>query len=107
MEYVGNIVYDDLLKHEGMELVIFGAGKSGRKIYDFLQRNGKAGNVSFFCDRNEALWGKKVEGVEIIDPMQAVTSEIEYHFLVSGLYADEMIKFLQKNDVRKIHLLFI
>ena len=107
MEYVGNIIYDAFLMKNNTELVIFGAGRSGRKVYEFLERNNKAQNVKYFCDRNENLWGKRVEDIEVINPMQVVISKAEYHFLVSGDYADDMTEYLLQNGVKRIHLLFI
>lgn len=104
MEYVGNIIYDSLLEQEDMDLVIFGAGKSGRKVYKFLERNDKAQNVKYFCDCNENLWGSRIEDIEIVDPMQ-ILSNRKYHFLVSGNYANDMTEFLINNGIKKIHLL--
>lgn len=60
MEYVGNIIYDTLLMQDGLELVIFGAGKSGKKVYEFLDRNSRAQNVKYFCDSDEKIWGKRL-----------------------------------------------
>lgn len=107
MEYVGNIIYDMFLQQDDTELVIFGAGRSGRKVYEFLDRNGKALNVKYFCDRNQNLWGKQIAGIKVADPMQVIRSETEYHFLVSGVYADDMTKFLVDKNVKRIHILFI
>lgn len=106
MEYVGNIIYDMFLKQNDMKLVIFGAGRSGRKVYEYLDRNNKAQHVKYFCDRNADLWGGKIEGIEIVDPMQ-ILCDVKYHFLVSGNYANEMTEFLISNGVKKIHLLFL
>lgn len=107
MEYVGNIIYDTFLKQNNTKLVIFGAGRSGRKVYEFLDRNGRVQNVKYFCDTDENFWGKRIEGIEVVDPMQVIRSEKEYHFLVSGDYADDMTEFLVENGVKRIHLLFL
>lgn len=107
MEYIGNIIYDELLKEKGIELVIFGAGRYGKRIYDFLDMNGMADNIKYFCDKNEMLWGRKSEGIEIVDPMQVIASKATYHFLVGGRYVKEILMLLQENEVEKIHLLFI
>ncbi|MCM1038076.1 MAG: hypothetical protein NC434_02050 [Ruminococcus sp.] len=107
MEYVGNIIYDTYLKQDNTKLVIFGAGRSGRKVYDFLEQNNKAQNIKYFCDNNDKLCGKKIGNVEIVCPTQVIRSEVEYHFLVSGDYADEIVMFLMKNGIKKIHILFL
>ena len=107
MEYIGNIIYDICLLKNHMELVIFVAGRSGRKVYDFLCRNDKEQNVKYFCDRNEDLWGKRIGNIEVVNPMQVILSETEYHFLVSGDYANDMTRYLLQNGVKRIHLLFM
>lgn len=106
MEYVGNIIYDAFLKEKDMDLVIFGAGKSGRIVYEFLDRNDKAKNVKYFCDCNENLWGSRMEGIEIVNPMQ-ILPDRKYHFLVSGNYANDMTEFLINHGVKNIHLLIL
>ncbi len=40
MEYVGNIIYDEELFSEKREFIIFGAGKNGKRILEYLDRNG-------------------------------------------------------------------
>lgn len=107
MEYVGNIIYDKLLTERDRELVIFGAGKFGRKIYEFLKRNGMVCNIQYFCDSNEALWGKRFAGIEIVNPAWLFADSDGYHFLVGGNFADEVTAYLLENGVRKIHLLFM
>lgn len=107
MEYVGNIIYDMFLMQTDTELVIFGAGRSGRRVYEFLDRNGKAQNVKYFCDRNQNLWGKRIEDIEVVNPVLVITSENKYHFLVSGDYADDMTEYLLQNGIERIHLIFI
>lgn len=106
MEYVGNIIYDMFLKQNDTELVIFGAGRSGKKVYEYLDRNDKAQHIKYFCDCNADLWGRKIEGIEVVDPMQ-ILCEVKYHFLVCGNYAADMTEFLVSIGVKKIHLLFL
>ena len=53
MEYIGDILYDDVLLAESGRLIIFGAGAYGRRILHYLERNGVKKNIICFCDSND------------------------------------------------------
>lgn len=105
MRYVGNIIYDEILKKDSTELVIFGAGKTGRKIYSYLEINGLAHKLKCFCDMNEELWGQAIDGVIIKNPEDIFCDGEKYHFLIGGGYADEILKILQERGIRDVHFL--
>ena len=106
MKYVGNMIYDTSLKQNHAHFVIFGAGKFGKRIYEYLYINDLACNVSYFCDMDEKLWGGKINDIEIVNPKQLIVDKGKYHYLVGGNYANEMIKFLVENNIDEIHVLF-
>lgn len=63
------LLFEYLLKCE--KIIIYGAGKQGRFLNWILKKNGIS--VSFFCDRNSALWNQKIEGTLCISPREIVS----------------------------------
>lgn len=55
----------DLLK-EADQIVLYGAGEKGRKVFEWL--TDARISISGFCDNDEKKWGEYVEGVEIFSP---------------------------------------
>lgn len=107
MEYIGDIEYDEALRRDDLNLVIFGAGQAGRKILEFLRINGKEQNVKFFCDRNPKLWETRIEDIPVVEPLKLCKDNREFHFLVGGQYVDEMAKILQDEGINRIHMLLV
>jgi hypothetical protein len=71
-KFIGNIHIDideDLLKKKGeTKLVLFGAGKDGKRILTALRRH-ECG-IAYFCDNSEKIWGTEILGVPVISPLQ-------------------------------------
>lgn len=107
MRYVGNIIYDEILKKDSAELVIFGAGKTGRKIYAYLEMNDLSNKLNCFCDMNKELWGQLIDGVMIKNPEDVLGNREKYHFLTGGRYADEILEILQERGIQNVHLLLL
>lgn len=107
MRYVGNIIYDEILKQDSAELVIFGAGKTGRKIYAYLEMNGLTHKLKCFCDMNKALWGQMIDRVTIKNPEDILEDGEKYHFLIGGGYADEILELLRERGIQNVHLLLL
>lgn len=106
MKYVGNIIYDEKLMDGQTKFVIFGAGKTGKKIYEFFDINDRTNNVVCFCDRNCMLWDTEYKGVKIVNPEKIMQEHPEYHFLASGVYKEEIAGYLMSNGMENIHILF-
>lgn len=106
MYYIGDILYDDVLREEELRLIIFGAGWSGRKILEFLDLNECRHKCKYFCDNNKKLWGNEINSVSIISPEEAIRDK-HVHFLVGGRFAREMIFFLHQNGVENIHFILL
>ncbi len=105
MRYVGNIIYDEILKQDNAELVIFGAGKTGRKIYAYLEMNDLLHKLKCFCDMNKDLWGQVIDGVIIKNPEDILFAKEKYHFLIGGAYVDEILEILQERGIQNVHLI--
>lgn len=106
MEYIGNLLYDRKLL-EGIPVVVYGAGRTGKMIMDFLNNNDCKKSIRCFCDKNPKLWGNMLDGIFILSPMEAVRKNGDAHFLIGGNYADEMLEELTSLGVSKVHLLLI
>jgi FkbM family methyltransferase len=61
--------FDEAVQYRPDPLVLFGAGKLGRKTLAGLRKAGI--EPVAFTDSNSGLWNKRVEGVQIISPEEA------------------------------------
>lgn len=107
MEYIGNILYDELLLKGNQKIIIFGAGTYGRKILEYLEFNGAKNNIAGFCDSNEAFQGKCIEGFPVYSPKNAFLLYPGAQYLISGRYIKEMYEILKENNIAGVHILFI
>ena len=101
MEYVGDILYDDILL-QNRKYIIYGTGEYGKRIYEYLKGIHKEGDILFFCDKNK--YNSKLFDVDIIKPEKAIGFK-NADFLVAGRYEREMVSFLVKNGINRIHIL--
>lgn len=105
MEYVGDILYDEALLDKNKKIIIFGAGMYGRRILQYLERNGAKENVAGFCDSNEKIQGASIEAIPIYNVDEAWERFPEAIYLVSGWYKDEMYQILRDKGIGKVHML--
>ena len=81
------------------EIIIYGAGANGRFLKSFLDIHKV--KVHFFCDSNNALWGKSIDGTECISPRKL--DEHTYAvMIVSPLKNDEIRETLRQFHFTKI-----
>ncbi len=76
-----------------MKKILFGAGLYGRMAL----REYKRENVAFFVDNNEALWGRKIEDVEVIAPKDILNYIADCEIIVTTKYKNKIID--QLNDM--------
>lgn len=107
MKYVGNIIYDEKLMDAQTKFVIYGAGKTGKAIYEFFDINDRTDSILCFCDRNCMLWDTEYKGIKIVNPQKTMQEHPECHFLVGGLYEEEIAEYLISNGIENIHILFL
>ena len=50
-----------------MHIAIWGTGNVGKYVFGQIKNNKKY-EVRYFVDKNEMLWGKEIEGIEVISP---------------------------------------
>lgn len=104
MIYCGNIVYDEELKNKSNRFSIYGARGAGKKIYEYMELNGLAGQVECFCDGDREIQGQICKGLPIIEPEKMVQNQ-EIHVLVGGAAAYEKLKFLTEHRINNVHIL--
>lgn len=104
MIYCGNIVYDEELKNKSIRFSIYGARGAGKKIYEYMELNGLAGQVEYFCDGDREIQGQTCKGFPIIEPEKMVQNQ-EIHVLVGGAAAYEKLKFLTEHHINNVHIL--
>lgn len=80
------------------KIILFGAGKDGRSVYDFLQQRGEGNLVTCFCDNNKELWGQKIGNVSVISYEQCKNRN-EKFVITSAKYVEEIRSLLQKDDM--------
>ena len=52
------------------KFILFGAGNLGRKVLNKLRQVGK--EPAAFIDNNPAIWGKELNGVQILSPAESI-----------------------------------
>ncbi len=76
---------------KGREVIIFGCGQLGRFIHAVLIQN-KICNVAGYCDNSRNLYGKKIQGITVLSPDNAVWLYSEACFIIANKGHSEKIK---------------
>lgn len=85
------------------KIVVFGAGKDGRRTKRLLDRLDMT--PAFFCDNDRGLWGTETDGVKVIDPLDLVYGYQDYVVLIgSSEYGREMVEQLIAMDFPQDHI---
>lgn len=105
MEYFGNIIYDDKLKDRTGTFAIYGAGRFGKKLYEYMELNDLADQVRCFCDRDPALQGTTCKGLPVISPEELMGDE-GIHILFGGNYAYEILEYWIDHHMNRLHFLY-
>lgn len=74
------------------EVSIFGAGSYGKKVYDKCLE--KRIRVKNFFDNNEKLFGMKIDGVEILNPIEITEDD---SIIIASTWSNEVLKQLQSS----------
>lgn len=80
------------------KIILFGAGKDGKSVYEFLQQRGEGNSVTCFCDNNEDLCGTKIGDVEVWG-YEACKEKQKKFVIASNRYAEEIKNLLQKDGM--------
>ena len=63
-------LFDDVAGATAGRIVLFGAGRLGRKVVDGLAGTGL--EALCFSDNNEAMWGDVIDGTPVLPPREAI-----------------------------------
>ncbi|NRY60054.1 putative capsular polysaccharide synthesis family protein [Clostridium beijerinckii] len=61
---------DDFSNLKSKDVIVFGASTDGEKIQEVCRENGI--EIKYFCDNNNKLWGKFINGTEVISVHQLI-----------------------------------
>ncbi|WP_148207072.1 hypothetical protein [Heliomicrobium modesticaldum] len=70
------------------ELMIYGAGEAGRVLFQLAAMQGL--RVLFFIDKKQHLWGKSLEGVQVVSLEEAASKGNAVFAVGSIAYLDEI-----------------
>lgn len=73
------------------KIYIFGAGVSGKDIYDFLESVELNSKVEAFVDNNSRLYSDKIKGKMVISPKQLFASYTKRDLIVMGTISYEAV----------------
>lgn len=103
MQYIGNIKADILLESEN-EIVIYGCGRNGKAIYEWLTERGLTSKIKAFCDGNKNIVGNDLYSIPILSVDEAVKKYRNAAYLVASCYVKSMVKTLNGYNIEKIHV---
>lgn len=78
------------------KIILFGAGKIGKEVYELLQYRGQGDIVECFCDNNSELSGKQLYGKDIYCYDECKNKNCKF-VITSTKYADEMKQTLMRD----------
>lgn len=84
-----------------MNIVVWGCGIKGRRIYDILPK----GTIKAYIDSNPAFIGSKFQGIPIISFNDYLLSEKQEVILISAHKYDEIVDVLEANHIEKYLIL--
>jgi FkbM family methyltransferase len=79
------------------EVSIFGAGSYGKKVYDICLE--KKIKVNFFFGNNIKLFGTKIDGVEILNPIEITGDD---SIIIASTWSNEVLEQLENNKIRPV-----
>ena len=90
-----------IIKENGKQVVLFGAGQIGEMcLFAMMQKNI---NVDFFCDSMESKQGKTFSGIKIISPENLEKFDRETNIFISNNYVSVINDQLTKNNFKNIY----
>ncbi len=89
---------------ERKQVVIFTAGEIGQSVCAFLLKNNWEGEM-VFCDNNEGIQGKKVMGLEVYSPANAIEKYPKAVYIVNPVFFNELYFDLTAKGISPDHIL--
>jgi len=88
------------------KIVLYGAGKHGRKMLDYLKYQGLENRVYGFCDSNTRIIGTTIDNKPVIGYEEAKEKKFPFVITVSDEYSDEVEQILENDNVDYYRNLF-
>lgn len=104
VNYIGTIEGDRGLG-EAKQIVIYGAGKVGRESWKSLKERGLQERVACFCDNNEGVQGKELQGLPVLSLPEACRRYPQGTYLVASLCVRQMLESLLIYGIEEIHII--
>lgn len=83
---------------EKKSIVIFGASNYGKKALNILKEDYK---ILFFSDNDPDKWGKKIDGVEVINPLY-LKELTNVEIIIASSFTEEILLQLQKLGISEV-----
>lgn len=86
------------------EIVIFGCGRRGQFLHALLTDK-RIGQIQAFCDNDSVQWDRRVQGITVLSPDEAVRRYPEAVYMIGSIKNDEAIKAqLQEMGIDDVHI---
>ncbi len=102
--YIGRIEEDQRLK-DSNEIIIYGAGKVGRHVLEYLKKNGMEKKITCFCDNNSGMQGTDVQGIPVLPLGKATRDCQEGTYLVASMCVRQMVESLLQYGIEDVHII--
>lgn len=103
MKFIGSMEDDDQL-NEKSQIVIYGTGTIGKRLFDLLVKRGLGNNIVAFCDSNSNLWGTSVKNREVMELKEITRRFPHADYLVGSCCVRQITETLLENDIERIHI---
>lgn len=107
IKYIGDILYDEYLFTKDIKIVIFGAGRYGKRVLEYLEQKRVKDYVICFCDSDSSLGNVDIMGIPVWEPIEVCKKYPDADYIISGRYSREMFNFLNEYHINNIHILII
>lgn len=107
MVFIGYIEDDEILCQSKNEIIIFGAGNTGKNIFQKLVKMGIGNRVIAFADNAESLWNTFKDGKKIVKPGEAFVEYKDAEFVIASIYDKEIAEQLANNNIANVHLAIV
>lgn len=94
MEYIGWLEDDNKLIDEDA-VVIYGAGKYGKRAYSVMKEKGWENKIKAFCVSEESAAGGEIEGIRVVPVKIAAEKYKGACYLIASVAVREMIESLK------------
>ena len=84
--------------------ILFGAGKIGKRAYDFYTEAGI--NIDYFCDNAANLWGTRINQIKVLSPEELMDIRDLADIYITCKDAKEIYAQLVIEDFDKNHIFF-